>query len=73
MTLNLTCAFEVLILPNERVFALFHHFSLQVVHISLKSVQKRMTPQLQDPVQCISQILPILICILVEDESFSQQ
>ena len=33
MTLCLTCAFEVIKLPNEKVTALFHHFSSQFLHI----------------------------------------
>ena len=34
MSLHLTCDFEVIILPNERVIALFHHFFLEFVHIA---------------------------------------
>ena len=34
MTLHLTCAFQVIKLPNERVIALFHHFFLQFLHIT---------------------------------------
>ena len=57
MLLHLTCAFEGITLPNERVIELFHHFSYNF-DISLKSIKKRITPQLQDPpVPCILQIL----------------
>ena len=31
MTVHLTCTFEVVILPNKRIIALFHHFLLQIV------------------------------------------
>ena len=48
MTLHLTCAFEVIKFPNERVIALFHHFLLQFLRI-MKSVKKLITPRLQDP------------------------
>ena len=47
MTLYLTCAYYVITLPNERVAALFHHFFLHF-YISLKSIEKLITPQLQD-------------------------
>ena len=53
-TLHLTCAFQVIKLPNERVIALFHHFFLQFLHISLKSVKQL---NFKTPVLCISQIL----------------
>ena len=33
MLLHLTCAFEVITLPNERVIALFHHCFLQFRHV----------------------------------------
>ena len=58
MLLHLTCAFEVITLQNERVIALFHHFFFNF-DISLKSIKKSITPELQDPVQCILQILTI--------------
>ena len=45
MTLHLTCATEVIILPNK----VFKHFYISVsynFYISLKSVKKRITPEL---------------------------
>ena len=49
MTLHLTCAFKVTILPNERVIALFRHFFLQLVHIAGIGQKAITPPQLQDP------------------------
>ena len=67
MTLHLTCAFEVIKLPNERVLVVFHHFFLQFLYISLKSVKKLITPQLQDPLsRAFHKYRQLLICILVD-------
>ena len=44
MTLHLTCAFQVIKLPNERLIP-FHYFFLQLLHIA----EIGQTPQLQDP------------------------
>ena len=61
MLLHLTCAFEIVTLLNERVIALFHHFFITFSYnfdISLKSMKKDITLQLQrPPVPCILQIL----------------
>ena len=57
MLLYLTCAFEVITLPNERVTALFHHFFLQFrlfVEIDQKAHN---TTTSRPPVPCILQIL----------------
>ena len=53
MTLHLTCAFQVIKLPNERVIALFHYSFLQFLHIA-ESVNTAAPIPL---VPCISQIL----------------
>ena len=45
MTLHLTCAFQVIKLPNERVVALFIIFFLQFLRIA----EIDQTPQIQDP------------------------
>ena len=55
MTLHLTCAFEIIMLPDKNVKVLFHHFFLQFHFTTLIP-----------PVPCISQILTTLICNLVE-------
>ena len=52
MTLHLTCAFEVVKVPNERIIALFLTFSYNF-YILLK---KLITPQLQEP-PCILELL----------------
>ena len=44
MTLHLSCAFNVIKLPNERVIVLFHYFFLQFLHIA----EIGQTPQFQD-------------------------
>ena len=57
MLLHLTCAFEVITLPNERVMAHFHHFFLQFrlfVEIDQKANNTRTS---RPPVPCILQIL----------------
>ena len=53
MTLLLTCAFQVIKVPNERVIALFHYFFLQFLHIA-ESVKHH---NFKTPVPVISQIL----------------
>ena len=68
MLLHVTCAYEVITLPNERVIALFHHFSYNF-DISLKSIKKRITPQLQDPLsRAFYKYWQLLTCILVDLE-----
>ena len=57
MTLDLTCAFEVIILPNKRVMALFHHFFSPFVHIPEISQKAHNTTTSRTPVPCILQIL----------------
>ena len=57
MLLHLTCAFEVITLPNERVIALFHHFFLQFRHIVEIDQKVHNTTTSRPPVPCI---LPIL-------------
>ena len=56
MLLHLTCCFEVITLPNERVIALFHHFFLQFRHI-VEIDQAHNTRTSRPPVPCILQIL----------------
>ena len=57
MFLHLTCAFEVITLPNERVTALFHHFFLQFRHIVEINQKVHNTTTSRPPVPCILQIL----------------
>ena len=57
MLLHLTCAFEVITLPNERVTALFHHFFLQFWHIVEIDQKVHNTTTSRPPVPCILQIL----------------
>ena len=57
MTLHLTCAFQVIRLPNERVIALFHHFFLQFLHIVKIDQKAHNTTTSIPPVPCILQIL----------------
>ena len=57
MLLHLTCAFEVITLPNERVIALFYHFFLQFRHIIEIDQQAHNTTTSRPPVPCILQIL----------------
>ena len=57
MLLHLTCAFEVITLPNERVIALFHHFFLQFRHIVEIHQKAHNTTTSRPPVPCILQIL----------------
>ena len=66
MALHLTCAFQVIKLPNERIIALIHHFFLQFAHIAEIGQKAHNTTTSRPPVPCISQILTILICILVD-------
>ena len=57
MTLHLTCAFEVIKLPNKRVIALFHHVFSQFLHIVEIGQKARNTTTSRPPVPCILQIL----------------
>ena len=57
MLLHLTCSFEVITLPNERVIALFHHFFLQFRHIIEIHQKVHNTTTSRPPVPCILQIL----------------
>ena len=57
MLLHLTCAFEVITLPNERVISLFHHFFLQFQHIVEIDQKAHNTTISRSPVPCILQIL----------------
>ena len=57
MLLHLSCAFEVITLPNERVIALFHHFSLQFQHIVEIDQKAHNTTASRPTVMCILQIL----------------
>ena len=57
MPLHLTCAFEVISFPNERVIALFRHFFLQFRHIIIIDQKAHNTTTSRPPVPCI---LPIL-------------
>ena len=70
MPLHLTCAFEIIIMPNEKVTALFHHcFFLPDFDLSLKLIEKWITPQLQDPLSCaFFKYSQLLFCILVDSE-----
>ena len=60
MLLHLTCTFEVITLPNERVIALFHHFFLQFRHIIEIDHKARNATTSRPPVLCILQILTTL-------------
>ena len=55
--IHLTCAFEVITLPNERVIALFHHFFLQFRHIVEIDLKAYNTTTSRPPAPCILQIL----------------
>ena len=57
MTLHLTCAFEVIKLPNERVIAFFHHFFLQFLRIVEISQKAHNTTTSRPSAPCILQIL----------------
>ena len=57
MFLHVTCAFEVITLPNERVIALFHHTFLQFRHIVEIDQKVYNTTTSKPPVTCILQIL----------------
>ena len=57
MLLHLTCAFEVITLPNERVIALFHHFFLQFQLFVEIDQKAHNTTTSRPPVPCILQIL----------------
>ena len=57
LTSHLTCAFEVIILPNKKVEVHFHHFFLQFLHIAKISQKVHNTGTLIHPVASISQIL----------------
>ena len=59
MLLHLSCAFEVITLPNERVIALFHHFFLQFRHIVEIDQKAHNITTSRPPVPCILQILAI--------------
>ena len=56
MTLHLTCAFEVIKLPNERVIVVFHHFFLQFLYIVEIGQKAHNTTTSRPLVPCISQI-----------------
>ena len=56
MSLHITCAFEVVTLPNERVTALFHHFFLQFRTIIEIDEKAHNTTTSRPPVACILQI-----------------
>ena len=57
MTLHLTCAFQVIKLPNERVISLIHHFFLQFLHIDEIGQKAHNTTTSRPPIPCILQIL----------------
>ena len=57
MLLDLTRAFEVITLSDERVIALFHHFFLQFRHIVEIDQKAQSTTTSRPPVPCILQIL----------------
>ena len=57
MTLHLTCSFQVIKLPNERVIALIYHFFLQFLHIIEIGQKAHNTTTARTPVPCISKIL----------------
>ena len=59
MTLHLTCAFELIMMPNKRVIAFFHHFFLQFVHIAEIGQTTHNTKTSRPPVPCISPIFTI--------------
>ena len=56
MTLHITYAFEVILLPNERVMALFNHFFLQFVHIAEIGQKAYNATISRPPFACFSQI-----------------
>ena len=53
MLLHLTCAFEVITLPNKRVIALFHHFFLQFQLFVEIDQKAHNTTTSRPPVPCI--------------------
>ena len=57
MLLHLTCGFEVITLPNERVIALSHHFFLQFRHIVEIDQKAHNTTTSRNPAPCILHIL----------------
>ena len=57
MVLHLTCAFEIITSPNERVIALFITFFLQFLHIVEIDQKAYNTTTSRPPVPCILQIL----------------
>ena len=57
MTLHLTCAFQVITLPNERVIGLFHHFFLQFLNIVEIDQKAHTITTSRPPVPCILQKL----------------
>ena len=57
LTFYLTCVFEVIKLPNERVIVLFHPFFLQFLHIVEIGQKAHNTTTPRPPVPCILQIL----------------
>ena len=59
MTSHLTCALQVIKLPNERVLALFHHSFLQFLHMVEIGQKVHNTTNSRQPVSCILQILTI--------------
>ena len=68
MLLHLTCAFEVITLPNKELLHFFITFSYNFDK-SLKSIKKCITPQLQDPLsRAFYKYSQLLIFILVDLE-----
>ena len=68
MTLHITCAFQVIKLPMKELQHFLITFSYNF-YISLKSVEKLITPQLEDPLShAFYKYWQILICILVDLE-----
>ena len=72
MTLHLTCAFQVITLPNERAVALFHHFFLQFLHIVEIDPKAHNTTTSTPTVQCILEILATFNLFLVDLELVNQ-
>ena len=65
MPLHLTCASEVITLPNERVIALFHQFFLQFRHIEIdQKAQNTTTSRLLS--HAFYKYSQLLICIPVD-------
>ena len=74
VTLHLTCAFQVIKLPDERVMVPFYHFFLRVLHIVEIGQKAHNTTTSRPPVPCIIyQYWQLLICVLVDLGWVSQQ